>query len=143
MPNALTELLEEENNRLETLIECICSHLFLQALVKANQVNAVSNDQPLFTFSCLDDEIEKVIPTSKDLNEILRILVIAELVGVCGYTSDQSRSILGMKDNKCLYIIAVKYIKPHTTYKMNRKEYSGSYSDNGSSKQYVVIEKVQ
>jgi len=89
------------------------------------------------------NEIEKQLPPSKDLNKYMRILVIAQVVGIHGYTSVESRSISGLKDNKCLRIIEVKLIKPHTTYEMYRKECDGSYNDNGSSMQHVVIDKVE
>jgi len=129
----------------EEEIKWIRTHPLIQALVKENQVNAASNGQPLFQYSRMKDEIEKRIQIhpSKDLNEASRILVVIEVVGVRGYTSDESRSISGLKDKKCLRINEVKFIKPHTTYQMSRKECGGSYNDDGSSMQHVVIDKVE
>jgi len=120
----------------------VCKHPLTQALVKYNQDNA-TNGPPLLKFTSLMNEIEKQLPPSKDLNNVSRILVIAEVVGVRGYTSTESRSILGLIDNKCLRIIEVKLIKPHITYEMNRKECGGSYNDDASSMQHVVIDKLE
>ena len=111
--------------------------------MKYNQDNALTKGPPLFKYSCLENEIEKQLPPSKDLNNVSRILAIAKVIGVRGYTSIESRSISGLIDNNCLCIIADKLIEPNTTYEMNRKECGGSYNNDGSSMQHVVIDKVE
>ena len=111
--------------------------------MKDDQDNAVLNSPSLFKLLHLWDEKEKLVPPFKDLNEYSRIVVAVEVVCVRGYTSVESRSISGLRDNNFLHIMEVKYIKPHTMYEMNRKECNGSYNDDGSSMQHVVIDKVQ
>jgi len=137
-----TDKRQKTSSMKEEEIVCFRNHPLTQALVKYNQDNA-TNGPPLLKLSSLMNEIEKQLPPSKDLNKYLRILVIAEMVGVRGHTSTESRFISDLKDNKCLRIIEVKLIKPHTMYEMNRKECGGSYNDNGSSMQHVVIDKLE